>query len=47
MEGIVRNGGLVSVHGELWHARCDEPLSPGERVRVDGLDGLTLDVHRV
>jgi len=47
MEGIVREGGLVFVRGELWRAHAEEPLAPGERVRVDGLHGLTLDVHRV
>jgi membrane-bound serine protease (ClpP class) len=47
MEGVVREGGLVFVHGELWRVRSPEPLSPGERVQVDALDGLTLDVHRV
>ena len=47
MEGVVREGGLVFVRGELWRAHSNEPLAPGERVRVDGLDGLTLDVHRV
>jgi membrane-bound serine protease (ClpP class) len=47
MEGVVREGGLVFVRGELWRAHSNEPLTPGERVKVDGLDGLTLDVHRV
>ena len=47
MEGVVREGGLVFVRGELWRAQSEEPLAPGERVRVDGLHGLTLDVHRV
>jgi membrane-bound serine protease (ClpP class) len=47
MEGIVREGGLVFVRGELWRASSTEPLAPGERVRVDRLNGLTLDVHRV
>jgi membrane-bound serine protease (ClpP class) len=47
MEGVVREGGLVFVRGELWRAHSSEPLTPGERVRVDGLSGLTLDVHRV
>jgi membrane protein implicated in regulation of membrane protease activity len=37
----------VFVRGELWRARSNEPLAPGERVRVDQLNGLTLDVHRV
>ena len=45
MEGVVREGGLVFVRGELWRARSAEPLAPGQRVHVDGLSGLTLDVH--
>jgi membrane-bound serine protease (ClpP class) len=47
MEGVVREGGLVFVRGELWRAQSAEPLTPGERVRVDGFSGLTLQVHRV
>jgi membrane-bound serine protease (ClpP class) len=47
MEGVVRDDGHVFVHGELWRARSPEQLAPGARVRVDGLDGLTLDVHRI
>jgi membrane-bound ClpP family serine protease len=45
--GEVRRGGLVFVNGELWQARTPggEPLRPGERVRVESLDGLTLTVH--
>ena len=34
----------VMVHGERWRARSRAPLAPGDRVRVDRLDGLTLDV---
>ena len=37
----------VLVHGELWRAHSDDRLAPGERVQVDRLDGLTLDVHRI
>ncbi len=47
MEGEARGGGQVFVRGELWRARSDESLRPGDRVRVAGLDGLTLDVHRI
>jgi membrane-bound serine protease (ClpP class) len=47
MEGVVRDGGLVFVRGELWRVHSPEPLAPGQRVRVDGLDGLTLNVHPV
>jgi membrane-bound serine protease (ClpP class) len=47
MEGVVREDGHVFVHGELWRARSGEQLDPGTRVKIDGLDGLTLDVHRI
>jgi membrane-bound serine protease (ClpP class) len=47
MEGIVRGDGQVFVRGELWRARSADALRPGEHVRVAGMDGLTLDVHRI
>jgi membrane-bound serine protease (ClpP class) len=47
MDGVVRDDGQVFVRGELWRARSADPLRPGEHVRVDALDGLTLDVHRI
>lgn len=47
MEGVVRERGQVFVRGELWRLQADEPLRPGERVAVDGIDGLTLRVHRI
>ncbi|MHB8642523.1 MAG: NfeD family protein [Gaiellaceae bacterium] len=49
-EGVVREGNLVYVRGELWQATPDDgagPLMPGERVKIDGVDGLRLRVHRV
>jgi membrane-bound serine protease (ClpP class) len=48
--GVVRQTldpvGLVFVHGELWRAKtAGDPIAPGERVRVEGLDdALTLTV---
>ena len=47
MRGVVRDGGLVLVHGELWKARAPGPLATGQRVEVEALDGLTLHVHPV
>jgi membrane-bound serine protease (ClpP class) len=38
--------GRVRVQGELWNARCPEGAARGERVRITGLDGLTLEVVR-
>jgi membrane-bound serine protease (ClpP class) len=45
--GEMRGDGLVYVNGELWQARAagGEDLRPGERVRVESLDGLTLTVR--
>jgi membrane-bound serine protease (ClpP class) len=37
--------GLVRIRGELWKARCGEPLDAGRLVRVTGVDGLTLEVE--
>jgi membrane-bound serine protease (ClpP class) len=45
--GEVRRGGLVFVNGELWQAHAEEELRPGERVQVDGVEGLVLRVHAV
>ena len=44
--GEVRRGGFVFVNGELWRARTADgrALTPGERVRVESLDGLVLTV---
>jgi membrane-bound serine protease (ClpP class) len=47
MTGVVKPGGKVFVRGELWRARADERLVEGDRVSVDALDGVTLEVHRI
>jgi len=48
-EGEVRREGLVFVDGALWQARPADgaPLTPGERIRVEGVDreGLVLTVR--
>jgi membrane protein implicated in regulation of membrane protease activity len=35
------------VHGEYWNAEADGEVTPGERVEVVGVDGMTLKVKRV
>jgi membrane-bound serine protease (ClpP class) len=47
--GEVRANGLVFVNGELWQARTTggEQLRPGDRVRVESMDGLVLTVAPV
>ncbi len=37
--------GHVRVHGEIWSARADHPLSAGQGVRVSAMDGLVLTVR--
>ena len=45
VDAIAPSGpGRVATHGELWTAVAKEPLSPGSRVRVVGIDGMTLTV---
>ena len=38
--------GHVRIQGELWRAHCAEGAAPKERVRITGIDGLTLEVLR-
>ena len=35
----------VRVEGEIWEARSERPLTPGEEVVVHGVEGLTLVVE--
>jgi membrane-bound serine protease (ClpP class) len=48
-EGVVigpaSGGAWVQVHGERWRATGAGPLPPGQRVRIVGLQGLTLQVR--
>ncbi|WP_332670448.1 NfeD family protein [Aromatoleum sp.] len=40
-------GTWAQVHGESWRVAAIEPLAPGDRVRVTGLSGLTLQVEPI
>jgi membrane-bound serine protease (ClpP class) len=44
---VVRQDGYVAVRGELWRARSvdGQPLRPGDRVRVEDINGLVLSVR--
>lgn len=39
--------GWARLRGEHWHIRAEQPLQPGDRVRVVAIDGLTLQVKKV
>jgi membrane-bound serine protease (ClpP class) len=43
--GEVDEEGWVRVQGERWRAQSARELRPGQRVRVTGVDGLTLIVE--
>jgi membrane-bound serine protease (ClpP class) len=45
MEDFVHEG-WAYLHGERWRVRSREPMRKGERVKVTGMQGLTLDVVR-
>jgi membrane-bound serine protease (ClpP class) len=38
--------GHIRVQGELWRAHCAQGAGLNERVRITGIDGLTLEVVR-
>lgn len=37
-------GAWAQVHGERWRVTSAEALHPGQRIRVHGMHGLTLEV---
>jgi membrane-bound serine protease (ClpP class) len=37
--------GWARIHGETWQVRSARPLAQGQKVRVTGIDGLTLEVE--
>jgi membrane-bound serine protease (ClpP class) len=39
--------GVVFVHGEIWRAVSEEKMEPGDKIQVEGVDGLVLRVKRV
>lgn len=45
-ETAIGPGGTIFVRGELWPAHSPVNIARGETVRVTGITGLTLDVHR-
>jgi len=52
MEGTARtdittDGGMVSLHGELWSAYSDEMITKGSKVVVEGVSGLKIKVRKL
>lgn len=46
LSDITGDGGMVSIHGELWSAYSAEPISKGEKVTVAEVSDLKLKVQR-
>lgn len=39
--------GKVAIHGEFWKAESAQPVQPGEKVQVIGIDNLILKVKKI
>ncbi len=37
----------IDILGELWRGDCQEPVNPGDKVRVTGRNGLMLHVEKL
>lgn len=50
-KGLVKQSidpeGVVFVHGEIWRAVSEEKMEPGDKIQVEGVDGLVLKVKRL
>jgi membrane-bound serine protease (ClpP class) len=43
---ITSEGGMVSLHGEIWSALSDDPITKGEKVIVESVSGLIVRVKK-
>ncbi len=43
---ITKDGGMVSLHGELWSAYSDELIPKGERIVVEAVAGLKIKIRK-
>jgi membrane-bound serine protease (ClpP class) len=44
---ITKTSGMVLLHGELWSAYSDEPISKGEKIVVESVSGLKVKVRKL
>ena len=38
--------GKIQIHGEIWEARCDEPVRKDDRLTVISVEGMMLNVRK-
>ena len=43
---ITKDGGMVSVHGEIWSAYSDSPIAKDDTIVIDEVRGLKLKVRK-
>ena len=43
---ITREGGMISLHGEIWKAQSDDTITKGNRVIVESVKGLIVKVKK-
>lgn len=43
---ITKDSGIVLLHGEIWSAYSDEPISKGEKIVVELVSGLKVKVRK-
>jgi len=43
---ITKDGGMISLHGELWSAYSDETILKGERVIIEAVNGLKIKARK-
>lgn len=44
---ITKEGGMVLLHGERWSAFSDEPITKGEKIVIESIEGLTVKVKKL
>lgn len=44
---VTKDKGMVLLHGELWSAYSDEPISKGEKIIVEAVSGLKVKVKKL
>lgn len=47
VESVPGGVARISLDGELWTVACDDSLAPHDRVTVESIDGLTLNVSKI
>lgn len=47
LSGITKDGGMVSVRGEIWAAYSEETIEKGDKIRIEAVSGLKAKVRKI